>query len=472
MKPTLSALSELLQRYAQIWREAWKVRHEMEPPKRLPHELAFLPAHLELQDTPVSAAPRWTLRMLMLLAASALLWALIGQLDIVAVASGKVVPNGRVKIVQPLEPGIIRSIQVSDGQSVAAGDVLIELDATVSAADLVKSEDANLSARLAMARGQAMLSAFETGITPRLGGLEGVLPERLAIEQQLMTTQLAEYRGKRAAQQAELEKRKAELATTRQLIAKLEKTLPYVRERAADYQRLLDQNFVSRHGYLDLEKERIAQEQDLAVQQSRVSELQAAIVSQQQLLQGLSAEFLRQQWDSIHQARQQLVQTGEERNKAIQRQQLTQLRAPVAGTVQQLAVHTEGGVVTSAQPLMAIVPDNTLEIEATIENKDIGFVKTGQPVTVKIETFPYTRYGYLSGTVDYVSQDAVDDEKRGLVFRAHIKLPQDRILIDGQWIRLSPGMAVTAEIKTSKRRVLAYFLSPVIEHMSEGLRER
>ncbi|MEO3958300.1 HlyD family type I secretion periplasmic adaptor subunit, partial [Chromobacterium piscinae] len=155
------------------------------------------------------------------------------------------------------------------------------------------------------------------------------------------------------------------------------------------------------------------------------------------------------------------------------RQALTQLTAPVSGSVQQLAIHTVGGVVTEAQPLLAVVPANeALEVEAQIENKDIGFVRPGQAVTVKVESFPYTRYGYLDGVVETVSHDAQQDEKRGLLFPARIRLKQSHLVIDGARVNLSAGMAVSAEIKTGKRRVIDYFLSPLQEHVGEGMRER
>jgi hemolysin D len=167
-----------------------------------------------------------------------------------------------------------------------------------------------------------------------------------------------------------------------------------------------------------------------------------------------------------------LAQYQQEETKATQRQHRMQLRAPVSGTVQQLAVHTVGGVATQAQALMEIVPDDTLEVEASIDNKDIGFVNPGQDAVVKIETFPYTHYGYLDGKVAKVSNDATQDKKLGLVFPARIKLPTNRILVEHKWVTLSPGMAVTVEIKTGKRRVAEYFLSPLVEAGQESLRER
>ena len=150
-----------------------------------------------------------------------------------------------------------------------------------------------------------------------------------------------------------------------------------------------------------------------------------------------------------------------------------QLRAPVAGTVQQLAVHTVGGVVTPAQPLLAVVPsEDGLEIEATVLNKDIGFVRPGQRATVKIDSFPYTRYGYLEASVESVSHDAAQDEKAGLVFPARVKLASAVLQVDGTAVQLSPGMSLNVEIKTGRRRLIDYLLSPLQSHAQESLRER
>ncbi|MGQ5523626.1 HlyD family type I secretion periplasmic adaptor subunit [Chitinimonas sp. PSY-7] len=472
MSLTLHAMRDVLSRYAQIGKAAWAQRHDMVSPQRTAHELAFLPAHLELQEAPVHPAPKCAMRFIIALLIIGLLWATIGKLDIVAVAPGKVVPNDRVKVVQPLEVGVVRAIHVRDGQAVKAGQLLIELDSTATAADVMKSEEAHDGAALAMARANALLHALDQQTEVQLGSQPGIENQRILAETRLAQAQLDEFRSKQATLTAELQKRRAELTTTRALVTKLEQTLPISKEQAADYKRLLEQNFVSRHGYLAQEKERIGLEKDLVAQRSRIQELTAAIQEQETQMKSLTAEFRRQLLDAQNQAYQQTMQFTEDNTKAQKRQQLTQLTAPVSGTVQQLVVHTVGGVVTAAQPLLVVVPDDTLEVEAMVENKDIGFVSQGQYVTVKVETFPYTRYGYLRGRVTSVSNDAINDEKRGLVYHARIKLDADRMWIDRKWIRLSPGMVVTAEVKTGLRRIIDYFLSPLTEQVSEGFRER
>jgi hemolysin D len=174
----------------------------------------------------------------------------------------------------------------------------------------------------------------------------------------------------------------------------------------------------------------------------------------------------------LNKSDQEAEQSRDEQTKADARRGLMQLKAPVAGIVQQLNVHTIGGVVTSAQALMEIVPDDTLEVEANINNKDIGFVNPGQDAIVKIATFPYTRYGYLNGTVIKVSNDATQDKKLGPVFLARIRIPSNRFKVGNKWINLAPGMEITAEIKTGKQKVWQYFLRPLLETGRESLRER
>lgn len=197
------------------------------------------------------------------------------------------------------------------------------------------------------------------------------------------------------------------------------------------------------------------------------------MAQQKEQKEAVVANFIRQTREQLLQAEQQLVQLQQDGVKLQSRSELLELRAPVDGTVQQLAVHTEGGVVTEAQPLLVVVPANDkLEIDAMVENKDIGFISVGQQAEVKVEAFPFTRYGILDGRVINMSLDAIADEKRGLLYQTRILLDQAWIGVEGKQVQLVPGMAVTVEIKTGKRRVIDYFLSPVLQYGSEGIRER
>lgn len=467
------AIADLLGRYARVLRHAWSRRKEMDGPSLHAHEAQFLPAALALRDTPLHPAPRIALWLIMAFALIALLWAIFGRIDVVATAAGKVIPNDRTKVIQPMETAVVKAIHVREGQSVQAGQLLIELDATSAAADSERLRNEATSARLEAMRAQAMLAALDTGRSAGLEPQERVDAARMLAEKSRLSGQYEEYLARQMQLQAEITRRRAELQATEELVTKLEQTAPIARKRAEDYQRLVKENFISQHGYLEREQARIEQEQDLASSRARVTEIRAALVEVQQQKATLAAETRRQLLDQHNLAIQQAVSLEQELVKAEQRSRLMHLAAPVAGTVQQLVVHTVGGVVTPAQPLMVIVPgDNVLEVEAMLPNKDIGFVNPGQDAEVKVETFPFTKYGTLRGTIIRVSSDAIQDEKLGLIYSTRVKLARDTLQVENKTVRLTPGMAVTVEIKTGTRRVVEYFLSPLMQYGNESLRER
>ncbi|MDP2962844.1 MAG: HlyD family type I secretion periplasmic adaptor subunit [Sulfurimicrobium sp.] len=467
------ALADLLGRYAKVFRHAWTQRGELDSPALQDHEAQFLPAALALRDTPAHPAPRIALWLIMVFALIALLWAIFGRIDVVATAIGKIIPNDRTKVIQPMETAVVKAIHVRDGQAVQPGQVLIELDATTTAADTERLRSEALNSRLEALRAQALLAALADGKPPRLEPLAGADAARLLAEQSQATGQFQEYQARQLQLQAEIARRRAELAATQEQVIKLEQTAPIARKRAEDYQRLVKENFISRHGYMEREQTRIEQEQDLALSRAKATEIRAALAQAQQQQATLTAETRRQLLDQRNLAAQKAASLEQELLKAEQRGRLMHLTAPVAGTVQQLAVHTVGGVVTPAQPLMVIVPrDNVLEVEAMLPNKDIGFVNPGQDAEVKVETFPFTKYGTLHGKITQVSSDAIQDEKLGLIYATRVKLAKDTLQVENKTVRLTPGMAVTEEVKTGTRRVIEYFLSPLMQVSSESLRER
>lgn len=502
MRLRLSAWREFAAHYAKVFRGYWDIRAQLDPPVRSHDELAFLPAHLELVESPVSAKPRLAMHLIIAMFFVALLWAAFGRLDIVAVAPGQTVPGGRTKTIQPLEASVVKAIHVRDGQRVQAGDLLIELDSAITEADVRKSSDALEAAMLTAARHTALLDALDKNRPPRAPlapspskGASSYPPDaksavvgpasagrsspnpltsdQIAAQTRLIHSEYNAYLAKRDAAESQLAQRTAELATTRELITHLIDSDRIATARAADVKRLLGKDFVSRHEYLTAEQARISAEQDLATQRSRINELEAAISTGREARDTVTADFRASLLDGLRQAEEQIAQFSEDAAKSQRRDALMRLTAPVTGTVQQLAIHTVGGVVSPAQALMAIVPeDETLEVEAMILNKDIGFVHEGQEAVIKIESFPYTRYGTIIGTVQTVSHDAIQNEQLGLVFQARIRIARNELNIDGVNVRLSSGMNVTAEIKTGSRRVLDYLLSPLSQHAQESMRER
>ena len=473
MNHVVQSISDFLRRYARVFKSAWAVRSQLDPPERSADERAFLPAHLELTETPVSPTARWTMRIIIAFFCIALLWASFGRLDIVAVAPGKTVVGSRTKVIQPAETAVVKRIAVRDGQTVKRGQLLIELDATATGADYAQADEALVNARLAALRLKALAASIDSGLSPRLPTESSLPASRVATEQALVGSQFDAFQAKRHNLQAAIAQRRAELQTTQATVRPLEESAAISKTRAEDYGRLVEGKYVGRHDYLLREQERIAAERDLATQRNRVQEIRSALSAAEEELRVLVTDTRQQTLDNLRQAEEQIGQMAPQVAKTGQRDKLMQLRAPVDGTVQQLAVHTIGGVVTPAQPLLVIVPsEDALEVEATVLNRDIGFVRPGQLVTVKVESFPYTRYGYLTGKVESVSHDAAQDEKLGLVFPARVKLDSSSLNIDGVDVSINSGMNLSAEIKTGKRRVIDYLLSPLQQHSGEAFRER
>ncbi len=459
---------ELLARYKAIFAAAWAVRHELAGPQLQRDEAAFLPAALSLQHTPVHPSPRRAAYAVMALFVIALVWAWFGKIDIVSTAPGRIIVGERTKLIQPLEASVVRSVLVKDGERVKVGQVLIELDPTMANADKASVQELLDAASSEQQRTAALLQA--------LANPAGTVHPELVVSAANRVQLLAEWqdiRAKLSKLDAEVVRRKAEIATVKETIAKLEATVPMAQTREQDFKKLVQEGFISNHATQDKTRERIELERDLATQRARLVEALSALSESENTHASFQAETRRALQDRHAVATSKVQQLSQDRNKASQRERLTQLTAPVDGVVQQLTIHTTGGVVTAAQALMIVVPDSTeVTAEVSIANLDIGFVNAGQKAEVKLETFPYTRYGTVPATVNMVTADAVTDDKKGSYYPATLTLHKRSMSIDGKQVPLSPGMNVAAEIKTGQRRVIEYLLSPVQRAGSESLRER
>jgi len=480
MKPArlIHPVLELLARYRAIWSLAWSHRAELAGPSRLTDEVAFLPAALSLQETPIHPAPRRFAWGVMLLFVLALLWAVLGKVDIVAVAPGRIIVSERTKVIQPLEASVVKKVLVKDGDRVQAGQVLVELDPTMAAADKASVQEQLKAAISEELRTRFLLQLLTQpkqavqlahGLRdPRLGAQA----EQLAAEAQFLA-EWQDISAKLAKLDAEATRRRAEIATVQAAIAKLEATLPMAQTREDDFKKLVGEGFISGHATQDKTRERVELERDLITQRARLAEAESTLRETEQAKAAFRAETQRNLSERQAQATTKHQQFNADDRKADQRERLTQLTAPVAGVIQQLAIHSVGGVVTSAQPLMIVVPDSaTVTAEVAIANQDIGFVNAGQNAEIKLETFPYTQYGTVQARVDVVTADAVTDEKKGSYYPATLTLEKKDMLIDGKRVHLSPGMNITAEIKTGQRRIIEFLLSPVQRAGSESLRER
>ncbi len=498
----------------------WNERAKLGDQDLARQELAFLPAALEIKEKPPHPASRVTAWVLICMFTIGLVWACLGEVDIVATAEGKIIPSGQVKQIQPYERAVVSTILVKEGQWVKQGQALIELDRGQTRANQKQLEQELQQNRLNHQRLEYFKRYLDyvvqsNGLTSALtvapdsnkqgtslpvsdkrrdkpetaaktspavqtsiqSGAELDWPESTAYQQQQQTLLLQQQRegvySELMRLQQQLADRAAEQEVNQALINKLKGTLPLITQRVEALKKLMQQKMAARVQYLELEQNRVEQQQDLI----------AARASDRRLIAQIE-ELRHQRYTFVTQSRsdnlQQLLQSDreflsltEEFNKAKDLNRKQVLTSPVDGFVQELAVHTVGGVVTEAQPLMKIVPEHQqLEVEAWLENKDIGFVYPEQQAEIKIHTFPFTKYGIIDGKVETVSADATVDEQRGLIYKAKVLLAKDSLLVEGRNVPLVPGMSVSTEIKIGKRLLIEYITAPLLRYKSESLDER
>ena len=445
LRHKIEAYKELGKHYRAVFSHFWGIRKNLGGGIFNEQEAEFLPAALSLQEKPVSSTARITGRLMMLMVVVALLWSIFGHIDIIATATGKIIPSSRTKTIASVDVASVKALYVTEGQLVRAGDVLVELDSSSSDSEHDKALGSVVEAKLQSARSQAMISAVDSLHAPQLPSVSGVPDNQWQAAKQQLDGQFRDFYAKLKRLDGE--------------IARYSEALPLATQRANDFKALLKDKDVSHHAWLEKEQARV----DLEGQLSDAKNQRASLIAQTR----------KEAHDALLEGSKVIAAGQQDQRRAGEHSKLLKLIAPVDGTVQQLTVFTVGGVVPAAQPLMLIVPNSTqVEVEAFLENKDIGFVQARQKAEVKIDAFDYTKYGTITAKVTHVSQDAIQDEKKGLIYSTRILLNKNSIFVDGKNLPLSAGMSVNVEIKTGTRRVIEYVLSPLIQHQRESLNER
>ena len=425
-------------------------------------EREFLPAALEIKESPPSPIGRAIIWLILLFFTSAAVWASIGKIDIVAVAPGKIIPAGHSKVIQPLETAAVKAIQVQDGQKVEQGQILIELDTRITDADVKRLEQEQIKAEAEYKRLQQLAQWCEQQ--------DQQLPENA---DPLLIARIQEQLASLQALKSEKQKIEAEHGSTQKQVEKLQAILPIVEKRARNLEQLMEQKMAAEQQYLETEQQRLETQHDLYALEKKAEELKQSVHEVEARIEHARKSFRKQTLEQLQEAERVHNTTNQEHQKAVARHRQMTLTAPVAGRVQQLAVHTVGAVVTPAQALMTIVPEQRkLEVEALLLNKDIGFVREGQKAEIKVDAFNFTKYGIIPAEISDISDDAVQDENLGWAYKLKVAMEKSHLNVKGKDVELSPGMTVTAEIKTGDRRIIEYVLSPLLRGLSESARER
>ena len=440
--------------------------------RRLRYE--FLPAAEEIVETPAAPFGAVVIWLTTILLALALAWAYLGQIDIVAVGNGRVSNDGSVKVVQSASYGVVKRITAQEGQRVHNGDVLVELDKTTAEKELattaqslnIARAERDILRRLAMGNG-----------ADDIINSAGVSDEAKAVLREFTASQLALVGAKEQALKGSIASHQRQLQFNQQTKVLLEGEVQKLKDRQAKLKQKLESADAI---------ERIRLQNELDTLDQRITTANSAATSQgQQVLQSQSTLAQAQSQSQVSLAEtnssiggqvitqeQRIAELENNLAKAKRALEQTTITAPVDGTILALNTRTIGGVVNVAERIAQIVPDNDLlYVDVTLDNQDVGFVRVGQRVVVKVATYPFQRYGYLEGTVENISPDAIQDEKKGLVYKAKVKLSGANSSKKNR-LKLLPGMSVSAEITTGKRRIIEFFLDPLMTHVDDSLKVR
>lgn len=447
----------------------------------------FAPALLSLQEDPPAPLPRFVLHAVAGLFVLLLVWATFGRLDIIASAQGRLVPRTYVKIVQPADGGIVQEILVREGQAVSAGQILLRMDPSDAQADTAALTDALALKRLQLRRIQGELKGSR-----RFPIAAGDPPGLFARVQAQFEDRRRAYLDAVARQTDAVARAQQDLQAGVDTLEKLRSVEPLLRAQADSYRSLGKDGYAPRVLIDEKLRQFLENDRELRAQQDRVESLQAAVAEQRRQLDGVTARYRSDLQNEMVQAQGEFEKLTQEVRKQEHKDKLLELRAPQAGVVKDIATHTVGSVVSAGTVLLSLVPEHEpLRAEVMIRNADVGFVRIGQAVEVKLAAYPFQKYGMVHGRVAQIAPDSEAQRSRGgpsgsansgnadgsaaaslRDYRALIDLDSQSLDGPGGRLRLLAGMDVSAEINEGKRSVLEYLLSPIRKTIAESGEER
>lgn len=426
----------------------------------------FKPLLVEIEESPrhpLGGAIFWIVMTILLFA---FLWMFFGKVDVVVTAHGKIIPVGEIKILQPLTTGVVRNIMVKEGDFVQKGQVLMEIDPSTTQPEL-DSMKANYSQLcLESERIDALLD--NTPFQPNSAEHD---PAHIRIQEQI-------YRSSLECLKDQIQIKKEELVQIEEQLASAQKDRDhqqYLLNLNADKCKRMEsvKDIISRDEFDKMESEYKTIEKDLTVAEHRISELKAAgkrVLKEIDFIQKENQNKLLMELSEKQKNQTDLKGTIEKTTYLNSKQQIT---APVRGHINKLLIHTIGGVVTPAEKLISLVPaDSTLIIKALVQNKDVGFIAPDMDAGIKVDTFNFQKYGLLKGKVKQISRDSLEDEKLGLVYEVYVTPEETTLMVEGVETQIAVGMSVTVEIKVGKRRIIEFFIYPVIKYLDEGISVR
>ncbi|MBU1059234.1 MAG: HlyD family type I secretion periplasmic adaptor subunit [Proteobacteria bacterium] len=425
----------------------------------------FKPLLVEIDEEPQNPLGRiifWTIMAAILFFA---LWMYFGKVDVVITARGKVIPRGEIKVLQPLTTGVIKTILVKAGDFVSKGQILMEIDPAQTGPELESIQANLMQVDLEIKRIQATLAKlpfapignYDQGLVAMQRQLYHSSRQRLADQLQIREEQLRQLEEKQASLEKMLSQHRYLAGMHRERLQRLEQV----------------RDIISREEYNRTESDLKGSENDIAISEHQLEESRAARREVEEEMVFLKEDERNRLLSELPEKRRyQLdLQANVERSAFVTARQ--QIVSPVAGYVNNLLIHTVGGVVTPAEKLISVVPsESPLVIKALVESKDIGFVAAEMAASIKVDAFSFQKYGIVEGRVEQVARDSLEDEQLGLIYELYVTPLQTHLMVEGQESPITSGMGVTVEIKTGKRRIIEFFIYPMIKYLDEGISVR
>ncbi len=425
----------------------------------------FKPHLAEIEDSPVSPLGRKILWTIILFITFAVIWLFVGKTDVVVSARAEVIPIGNVKVLQALSGGAIKKIYIKEGDSIKKGEPLIEIDPTVEESN-IESKKANASLlTLEVQKLQSLV--YETSFMP---------PSDVNTATAMLV--MGMYRSEKESLESEI----LQLDEQIRQIQKQISVLKIKKQRANEmyHMGLLEErrmksvlDIIAKNDYYRVKKENAGYRNDMNSKSYEISGLQDKLSELDMKKISVSKNFKNRLYTALTQKTKELTALRSEIEMIAFKKQKQIISSPVDGVVAKLAINTLGGVVSPAEKLMTIIPKGVpMQIKATVENKDIGFIKKGMDAVIKIDTYDYQKYGFYNAKVEKISVNAIEDEKLGLVYEVLIKPETTFLEVDGEKRYLTPGMSATAELKVGERRIIEFFIYPLIKYYNEGISVR
>ncbi|MDD4883207.1 HlyD family type I secretion periplasmic adaptor subunit [Sulfuricurvum sp.] len=426
----------------------------------------FTPLLVEIEERPTSPLGRSLLYAILAFMVIGLLWLFFARIDVVVSARGKVIPVGEIKTLQPVETGVIGSILVKEGQSVKKGEVLMEIDPSVTQSDL-ESKQKNLTLL------ELEIERLDAQINDRAFHPSSKCQDTSAIatQQMMYTSGKLAYDQQRQVLQEQIRQNDEATEAAKADSSRLKQLLESAKDHETRLKEVLD--IIAKKEYEDAKNQRIEYQEQLTMKEHVIAQSQGKLNELNQQLRLVTQEYRNKLLAELTQKSKEATSLRTEVETTQFRNAKQQIIAPVDGTIGKLLVHTVGGVVTPAEKLLTVIPKGVpLIIQATVLNQDIGFVTKEMEAAVKIDTFDFQKYGLLHGKVKHIADDAIEDEKLGPVYEITIDPKETTLRVEGKDLTINPGMSVTAELKVGKRRVIEFFIYPMIKYLDEGLSVR